>query len=335
MNEVSAVRYDGNSSASQTVGLSFLSDGTALVKGDGISLSYAKQDVIITSQIGGVHARVKFSDNSVCEISDHRALEAILPNVYKRGQIHQWENSIKYAFAALAITIAIIWGGIEFVLPVAAKNVAEKIPLEWETAMGEQTLAGFEKISLFEPSKLTQQRQQALREKFNTALSNAGVEPLPKILFRYSKPLEVNALALPSGIIVFTDDMVNFAEDDRELIGILGHEYGHVQYRHIMRHVLQNSALALFIIMITGDVGSLSALASAMPLLLTQAKYSRQFEIEADAASVIFLQKQNIDRRYLSSILKRLGEQYEEGESTGYLDSHPATAERIQALEGG
>jgi len=334
MNKISAVRYDGSSSISQTVSLSFLPDGTAQVNGEGIFLSYAKEDVTITPQIGGIHARVKFSDNSVCEISDHQALEEILPDMYKRGRIHKWESSLKYAFAALVVTISIIWGGIEFVLPAAAKNVAEKIPLEWETAMGEQTLAGFEKVGLFEPSTLSEQRQQQLREKFNTALSNAGVEPLPKILFRYSKPLEVNALALPSGIIVFTDDMVEFAEDDRELIGILGHEYGHVQHRHVMRHVLQNSALALFLIMITGDVGSLSTLASAMPLLLTQAKYSRQFEIEADAASVNFLQKQNIDSRFLSSILKRLGEQYGDGESTGYLDSHPATAERIQALSG-
>jgi predicted Zn-dependent protease len=87
--------------------------------------------------------------------------------------------------------------------------------------------------------------------------------------------------------------------------------------------------------MITGDVGSASSMAAALPTLLAQAKYSRQFETEADDFSVTFMQQQGLDTRYVASILQRLGEKYGDNDTTGYLDSHPATVERVQRLTGG
>lgn len=333
MNQIAAVRYDGISSIPKQVTLTFHLDGSVQVSGSDLLINYVKDDVDIPSQIGSVHARLRFADGSLCEISDYRALQQALPDMHKKGFIHRWEGSFKYALMALIVTVFFAWAGVEFALPVAAKTVANEIPLEWETAMGEQALAGFEKVGLMTASKLPIDRQAALSKKFRHALEKASAEPIPRIEFRDSEVLEANALALPSGIIIFTDDMVNFAEDDRELLGILGHEYGHVKHRHAMRHVLQNSVLALFIIMVTGDVGSLSAIATTMPVILAQAKFSRQFETEADDFSVSFMQAQGLDTSYMANILKRLGEKYGDSETTGYLDSHPATAERIKTLK--
>ncbi len=337
MKQVAAIRYDGHSSSSQPVTLFFYEDESVRVEGKGVSLGYALNEIDIPSQVGGIHARLQFPDNSLCEVSDYKALQAALPEEHKGGflaLVHHWENSLKYALLGALITIAIIWGGVEYVLPAAAKHVAYNIPLEWETTMGEQTLTALDKLKLFTPTELAEDRQEQLLQKFNAALRKAGRNPLPRIEFRYSEGLGANALALPSGIIVFTDGMVELAEDDRELIGILGHELGHVEYRHGMRHVLQNSALALGLIMITGDAGSASSLAAALPTLLAQAKYSRQFETEADDFSVTFMQQQGLDASYTANILQRLGKEYEDDGSTGYLDSHPATAERVKRLKG-
>lgn len=337
MKQVTATRYDGHNSASQPVTLLFYEDGTIRVEGEGVSLGYALNEIDIPSQVGGVHARLQFPDNSLCEVSDYKALQAALPSGHKGGflaLVHRWENSLKYALLGTLITAAIIWGGIEYVLPAAAKHVAHNIPLEWETTMGEQTLAVLEELEVFTPTKLSKERQEQLLQQFNAALRKAGQDPLPRIEFRNSEKLGANALALPSGILVFTDEMVELAKDDRELIGILGHELGHVEYRHGMRHVLQNSALALALIMITGDAGSASSLAAALPTLLAQAKYSRQFETEADDFSVTFMQQQGLDASYTANILQRLGDEYGDDDSTGYLDSHPATAERVKRLTG-
>jgi len=338
MKPVSAIRYDGQSSASQSVQLTFFPDSTVEVKGEGLSVIYRLEEISIPSQVGSIHARIQFPDDSLCEVRDPRALYDALPDTFKTGllgHVHRWESSLKYALFAVVIAAAIIWGGVEFVLPSAAKQVAENIPLEWETAMGEQTLASLEKTNLLTPTELPQQRQEALLKKFNEALRKAGATPLPRIEFRNSEALDANAIALPSGILVFTDAMVEFAKDDRELIGILGHELGHIKHRHSMRHVLQSSTLALFIIMITGDVGSAGTLATAMPLILAEAKFSRQFEAEADTFSVGFMKKLDLDTRYLSSILQRLGKKYGDSGTTGYLDSHPSTRDRVKSLAGG
>ena len=337
MKQVSAIRYDGQSSASQPVQLTFYSDNTVEVKGEGVLATYKLEEITIPSQVGGIHARIKFPDDSLCEVSNSSALHDAIPDTFKTGflgYVHKWESSLKYALFALVIAGTIIWGGIEFVLPGVAKQVAENIPLEWEKAMGEQTLASLEKVGLLTATELPQQRQNELLAKFESALRKADAAPLSSIEFRKSEALDANAIALPSGILVFTDAMVEFAEDDRELLGILGHELGHIVHRHSMRHVLQNSAIALFLIMITGDVGSASTLATTMPLILAEAKFSRQFEVEADAFSVGFMKKQNLDTRYLSNILQRLGKKYGESETTGYFDSHPSTQARVKNLAG-
>ena len=49
--------------------------------------------------------------------------------------------------------------------------------------------------------------------------NRAGLKP-PRLLFR-SSPAGPNAFALPSGVIVMTDQMVEFSESDEELVGVI------------------------------------------------------------------------------------------------------------------
>ena len=49
------------------------------------------------------------------------------------------------------------------------------------------------------------------------------------LVFRKSDAIGANAMALPSGTIVVTDGLVTLAEDDREILGVLAHEAGHVR----------------------------------------------------------------------------------------------------------
>ena len=335
MNKVEATRYDGQSSTPQAVLLTYNLDETISIEGDDVSACYALKEIKISPRVGKIHARIQFPDQSLCEISDYESLQAILPDAFLRsgiGSVHHWENRLRYIVLALLITTSVIWAVIEYGLPAAAKAVAERIPVEWETAMGQQTLDAMETLEILAPTTLAEQRRDDLLSTFTGVLQNAGLDELPRIEFRNSEAIGANALALPSGIIIFTDEMVKMAEDDRELLGILAHELAHIEYRHGMRHVLQNSALALMLIMITGDVGSASSLAATLPTLLAQAKYSREFEQEADDFAIAFMDRQGLERIHLANILHRLGERYGDSGSTGYLDTHPATQERVKKL---
>jgi Zn-dependent protease with chaperone function len=140
-------------------------------------------------------------------------------------------------------------------------------------------------------------------------------------------------MALPSGMIVVTDELIALARDDRELLGVLAHEAGHVERRHGIRLVLQHSALGLLAAWLVGDVTSLLAVA---PATLLQAKYSRDFEREADSYAADLLRARGISPGMLADLLERL-EQVQPGPSStvlSYASSHPATEERLDALRG-
>jgi predicted Zn-dependent protease len=73
---------------------------------------------------------------------------------------------------------------------------------------------------------------------------------------------------------------------------------------------------------------------AALPTALVQAKFSRQFESEADAYAARILQQHHMSPHWLGTILTRLDEQDKNGNSVpDFLNSHPSTPERVQQLK--
>ncbi len=83
------------------------------------------------------------------------------------------------------------------------------------------------------------------------------------IRFRASK-IGPNALALPGGVIYVTDELVELAPDDDAVIGVLAHELGHIEQRHLMRRLFASAAVGAAAAVLFGDVSTvLAALAGA------------------------------------------------------------------------
>jgi Zn-dependent protease with chaperone function len=80
-----------------------------------------------------------------------------------------------------------------------------------------------------------------------------------RLEFRAGAIIGPNAIAFPGGIIVKTDEMVESAAEMEEVLARLAHEIGHVEHRHTMRNVLQNSAIGVVVATITSDAASLNA----------------------------------------------------------------------------
>ena len=110
---------------------------------------------------------------------------------------------------------------------------------------------------IFTPSALPLERRQELDAAFRRLKMPRGESASYQLAFRKSDVVGANALALPSGTIVVTDDLVALAEDDRELIGVLAHEAGHVDHRHGLRNMLQNSMVGLLVAWFIGDISSI------------------------------------------------------------------------------
>jgi len=329
-----AVYYDGITSGRWPVEIQF-NDTHLTITGNGISRRVPLADVRIEPQIGHLRGQIRFADGAMCEVEDGKALMRAVPAEHQQTTlsfIHRLENKLHYIAIALLLSIIIIWGLIEFGVPYAARSIADHIPLSMEQSMGEQVLNGMDKVFL-EPSDLPAARVSQLQAEFAKFIHNNGGSYHYRILFRKSEKIGANAFALPSGIIVFTDDMVKLAKDDRELVAVLAHEMGHVEEHHTLRHVLQDSLAVIVLVMITGDVHSASSLVASIPTLLIQAKFSRQFEDHADAYAAQALQKQGLSQHWLGTILARLEENHRNQQSLpNFLSSHPSTPERLQHL---
>ena len=108
-----------------------------------------------------------------------------------------------------------------------------------------------------------------------------------------------------------------------------------------MRLAIESSAVGLFAAWYIGDV---SALLAGVPAALSQARYSRGFEREADDFAARLLVLNGIPVGRLADILERMDgppEPLEGGSRTGsehsrspfaYFATHPLTAERIHRL---
>jgi predicted Zn-dependent protease len=152
-----------------------------------------------------------------------------------------------------------------------------------------------------------------------------------RLELRSSKRLGANAFALPSGEVVVTDQLVELAKKDDELVAVLAHEIGHLRQRHGLRRLLQDSATVLLIAAVTGDLTSIVSLASALPAILLQAKYSRDFEREADEFALDYMKRHDIPPESFGAILLRMEERRgAAADIPDYLSTHPATRERAE-----
>lgn len=295
------------------------------------------KDAKISGRIGNTARNITFDDNSRFETLDNDAIDTLIKeNVVHSSQLIHWlETNYSMIAVMLFSTIFITWAMIQYGIPASAKWAAYKVPPTWYAESGNTTLKYLDE-AILSPSELPEERQQRLQHYFLSSLSKND-SPIPiQVSFRHSEFMGPNAFALPSGDIVFTDQLVNLACDDRELLAIFGHEVGHIKERHMARRVLQSSVIAIAAAITFGDSSSMGELIAAIPTFLLEMGYSRDFEREADDYALEYMHTRNIELGFFTSIMNRIEAQYDELNSgneskfENYFVTHPSTTERTE-----
>lgn len=355
---------DGKTSRCQNAHLEVLNDASQTIclfvnnASDGTieEIKFEYDELRIFSRLGDTPREILLNqDGQLFVTDDNDAVELLVKNHLRlkpTSYIHQLETNTLLIIFALIATLITGWGTVVYGVPTSAKFIANQLPeATWER--WGSSLSVLDK-TVFEPSVVDEKRQKEIVKLITPYLENYK-ELNPRLNFRSG--MHANALALPSGDIVFTDDFVNLVENDQELLAVFFHEVGHLKHKHIIRRTLQDSMISLLIILITGDVESFDLL-TGLPTMILDLSYSREFEREADTFALEQLYAYNIPVDSFSTVMMRLEQYYteinqcddnSEGEilitkntegdypdkksMLDYLSTHPGTHDRVEMVK--
>lgn len=265
-------------------------------------------DLEISSRLGNTPRYISFPDGSQFETEENDAVDEMIKKLSTKsfnGLAHKLESAKAFIFFTLITVIFFAWGFVQYGIPYFSKEIASALPEEASQYMGDGVLEVMDK-SWFNKSELSLQRQTELRKLFSQLLNNIEGSENYQIEFRLGGKIQANAFALPSGIIVFTDELIKLAEDDLEIAAIMLHEIGHLKNHHSLRSTIQQFSLAMFVTLITGDVSSSSSIITAIPVMLVESGFSQDMETEADDYSFEYMTKNNINPNHFAVMMEKL-----------------------------
>jgi Zn-dependent protease with chaperone function len=221
----------------------------------------------------------------------------------------------------VALLVGLLWWQSEAV----TQWIANRVPLETEIRIGDRALAQLE-------------HEYALTKEgaAPAALASIGTRLTKGSRYQYrwyvSAEREVNAYALPGGIIVVNAGMIDAAASAEELAGVLAHEVQHVEQRHTLQQMIHTAGWAAVLAVVLGDVSAITAIVVHQ---LGDLRNSRKLETEADVEGMKALARAGIPLQGMADLFRKLQAENERrgGEGIALLSSHPATTERIADLE--
>lgn len=323
---IPAFYFDGKTSRRFHVRLS-VEAGIATLSGD-IDRQCGLDQLRVSERMKNTPRKLTFPDGAYLEVLDNAAFNTLLGET---GFQDAWVTRVQQSWhgallASVAILLALV-GGYLYGLPAASEIIAKALPEKVERAIGTETLQFLDR-SIFAPSQLPAAQRDAIVERFKALTAPERSATSYQILFRKSK-VGPNAFALPSGEIILTDEIIKLAGNDDAVMGILAHELGHLHERHLMRRMIQSTAIGAAAAALFGDVSSLLV---SVPTLMLDLKYSRDAEREADRYAIAMLRANGISTSHLADAFEKLDS---EAKGTApYLSSHPPTAERIETIRG-
>ncbi|MDE0055789.1 MAG: M48 family metallopeptidase [Gammaproteobacteria bacterium] len=337
MSTVRGIFYDGLTWDRQDVQVRFDRNGGIRIAGDGIDLALKFDDVSVSDRLADIPRYLYLSGGDACELLDNDAVDSWLAQSNaQRGSrfLHRLDTSVSAAMAAIAViglilVLFVLWGA-----PALAERAVEALPMEVDQTIGDESLAVLDNVA-FSPSTVAESRQAEIRAAFDEMVSDMETPMGGHLVFRRSEILGANAFALAGNTVILTDELIELAEHDEEIIAVLAHEMGHIQHRHVMKHVARSAIVAVLVAAYIGDVTAITGVAATMPAVLDSMRHSRAFEREADRVARDYLDSVGIAPSRLGDLLARLMAQCPECEEIPhYLSTHPPLDERVEALTG-
>jgi predicted Zn-dependent protease len=203
------------------------------------------------------------------------------------------------------------------------------LPVKQENELGKEMSAELEKEVTLHPDDAVQTYIGRLGKK----AAKAAAKDVPDgIRFRFRVIQDddmVNAFAMPGGYIYVYTGLLKKADNEAEVMGVLGHEVGHVTQRHVAKRLIALYGLDAVTKMALGeDPGLLGELISAVVAGGTLLKYSRDQERESDIVGLGYVKGAGYDPNGFITFFEKLKSD-DESSLMAVFQSHPMPGERI------
>jgi Zn-dependent protease with chaperone function len=262
--------------------------------------------------------------------SDEQArLVAALPSDVVTG-LKRWKKattsqsfvwkSIVYGIGVIAVAVLIgAWNYDKLVGWVAAQ-----VSLETEVGIGKSVLKSLNPEANFLDKGPAVEAVQRIGNQL-TAGSRY------KYQWFVAKDNEVNAFAIPGGIIVVNSGLLKKAESANELAAVLAHEVQHVEQKHALKNMLTSAGLASVVLVVLGDASTVMMIIAHQ---VSAQYFNRQVESDADLRGVELLHKMKINAEGMITFFKKMAQEYKgQSEMPDWFSSHPDMLSRIKTTE--
>ena len=249
------------------------------------------------------------------------ALRPDLPNLTRAtAKLRRERRATVKWLGGIVATLAALY----LILPYVAVLAAGLVPLSWQRSLGARAEADL--IGTLNAGKSTSPCADSTNSDFLflSAKAFAKAASLPEAPQIRVYPIKLpNAFALPGNRIILTRGMLERMKTADQALGVLAHETAHLAHSDPLASMIQHQGWGLAAQVMFGT-GMVSSLAQVVPIFA----YHRDLERRADAEGGRYMAALGRSPQALADALHRLAE----GDSGGWLSTHPATEERAAAI---
>jgi beta-barrel assembly-enhancing protease len=209
------------------------------------------------------------------------------------------------------------------IVPWLAGKMASTISVKTEEGFGE---------AVYSALSLESQQDTAATRAVSDFFSAMHVRTAYDIRITVVKGDIVNAFALPGGRIVVYSALLEEMETYPELAALLSHEFTHVNNKHSTKSIFRRLGSKIFIGLLFGRLGNVTAVLADHADNLKSLKYSRRLEKEADLDGLAILRERKIDPQGFADLFLHL-KKASPSSMPEFLGSHPDVDKRIAYIE--
>lgn len=161
--------------------------------------------------------------------------------------------------------------------------------------------------------------------------------------FRYSFDVvnarDINAFALPGGFTFVNRGLIEAANTEGELAGVMAHEISHVALRHgtaqaakAQKYSIGQVGAQILGAIIGGGVGSAVGTLGSLGIGAAFLRYSRDYERQADTLGAQIMANAGYDPRDLANMFRTIERQGSGSGGPEWMSSHPNPGNRYEAI---